>query len=118
MADHDTEDAVMEERLKSALWYHIGQIVDHETLQTNNNATPQFIGALTELVWAQIASSSKDLETFAKHANRFQINTDDVLLLARRNEGLESLLRGYVDELRAQGKPNGKAPAGKGARKR
>jgi len=45
-------------------------------------------------------NSAKDLEAFAKHAGRTQINSDDVLLLARRNEGLESLLRGFLDELR------------------
>ncbi|KAF2096695.1 hypothetical protein NA57DRAFT_58593 [Rhizodiscina lignyota] len=113
-----------EERLKSALWYSIGQVVDHETLNSLSlsgsvhNATPQFIGALTELVWAQIASAGKDLENFAKHAGRSTIQTDDVLLLARRNEGLESLLRSYVDQTRAtegrgtsgaaKGKPKGR----------
>lgn len=43
-----------QKRLKSALWYAIGQIVDEESLKRSRNATPQFIGALTEMVWAQI----------------------------------------------------------------
>jgi hypothetical protein len=42
------------QRLKSALWLSIGKIVDEETIQLGANATPQFIGALTEMVWAQI----------------------------------------------------------------
>lgn len=42
------------QRLKSALWYRIGKIVDDETLKLGVNATPQFIGSLTELTWAQI----------------------------------------------------------------
>lgn len=42
------------QRLKSALWLSIGKIVDEETIQLGVNATPQFIGALTEMVWAQI----------------------------------------------------------------
>lgn len=42
------------QRLKSALWFSVGKIVDEETLRLGVNATPQFIGALTELVWAQI----------------------------------------------------------------
>lgn len=57
------------QRLKAALWYSIGQIVDDETLKHSCgsiNATPQFIGALMELVWAQIETASKDLESFAK----------------------------------------------------
>jgi centromere protein S len=107
------------QRLKSALWYSVGQIIDHDTLTSNTNATPQFIVALMEMAWVQIGmlptslslfptqylirdaeNSAKDLEAFAKHAGRTQINTDDVLLLARRNDGLESLLRGFLDELR------------------
>jgi len=42
------------QRLKSALWLSIGKIVDEETIKLGVNATPQFIGALTEMVWAQI----------------------------------------------------------------
>jgi len=42
------------QRLKSALWLSIGKIVDDETLKLGVDATPQFIGALTEMVWAQI----------------------------------------------------------------
>ena len=42
------------QRLKAALWFSIGKIVDEETLKLGINATPQFIGALTEMVWAQI----------------------------------------------------------------
>lgn len=44
----------MMQRLKAALWFAIGKIVDEETLEIGVNATPQFIGALTEMVWAQI----------------------------------------------------------------
>lgn len=65
-----------------------------------------------------IENSSKDLESFAKHAGRTQINADDVLLLARRNEGLESLLRTYVEELRkSNGGGNAKGKARAGGRK-
>ena len=57
----------MIQRLKSALWYSIGSTIDAISLEQNINATPQFIGALTELVWTQIANSSQDLERFAKY---------------------------------------------------
>ena len=56
---------------------------------------------------------AKDLESFAKHAGRSQITTDDVMLLARRNEGLEAVLRSYVEDLRQKSG----APAKKGRRK-
>jgi hypothetical protein len=48
---------ISKQRLKAALWYAVGQIVDEESLSRNRNATPQFIGALTELVWTQIGRS-------------------------------------------------------------
>ncbi|PYI32595.1 apoptosis-inducing TAF9-like domain 1 family protein [Aspergillus indologenus CBS 114.80] len=97
-----TEEAGLEERLKSALWLAIGRIVDEETIKLGINATPQFIGALTELVWAQIETVSQDLESFSKHAGRSTVNVTDVLLLARRNEGLESILRAFVEQMRDQ----------------
>jgi centromere protein S len=49
-----------------------------------------------------LESISRDLESFAKHAGRTQISTDDVMLLARRNEGLEALLRSYVEKIRKE----------------
>ncbi|ORY12366.1 kinetochore component CENP-S-domain-containing protein [Clohesyomyces aquaticus] len=97
-----------EEELKSALWYSIGQYIDEETIEQNINTTPQFIGALTELVYSQIENTSRDLETFAKHAGRKQITMDDVMLLSRRNEGLETLLRQKMDEIIAS---DGRPPA-------
>ncbi len=116
------------QRLKSALWYSIGQFVDDALLADELNATPQFIGALTELVYTQIgmsvlliviiattphhlplscinshrpANTSRDLETFSRHAGRRAINTDDVMLLTRRNEALEDILRQELDRMKA-----------------
>ncbi|KAL2044213.1 hypothetical protein N7G274_002918 [Stereocaulon virgatum] len=96
----ESEDQALDERLKSALWFSIGKIVDEETLKLGVNATAQFIGALTEMVWAQIENVSTDLENFAKHARRSTISTEDVMLLSRRNEGLEAVLKAYVDKQR------------------
>jgi len=42
------------EELKSALWYSVGQTVDAVSIEQDLNATPQFIGALSEMLWAQI----------------------------------------------------------------
>lgn len=33
-----------------------------------------------------------------RHAGRSTISTDDVMLLARRNEGLEVVLKSYVEK--------------------
>lgn len=100
------EDEALEERLKAALWFSIGKIVDEETLKLGVNATPQFIGALTEMLWAQIENVSEDIQAFAKHAGHETISAEDVMLLARRNEGLETILRKYLDQrLAARGQP-------------
>jgi centromere protein S len=99
-AHPDVDPAVLKDKLKSALWFHIGKIVDEETLKLGVNATPHFIGSLVELVWTQIESAAIDLESFAGHANRSTIKTDDVLLLARRNEGLDEILRNEVKKLK------------------
>ncbi|KAF1999097.1 hypothetical protein P154DRAFT_523506 [Amniculicola lignicola CBS 123094] len=113
--ESDPVDAETIERLKSALWYSIGQYVDEQCLQQNLNATPQFIGALTELVWTQISNSCLDLENFAKHAGRKVVKTDDVMLLARRSEPLENLLRDYLQKMQAkEGRPAEGAKKGKG----
>ncbi|KAJ9501539.1 MHF histone-fold complex component [Exophiala xenobiotica] len=95
----ESEAETLQKKLRSALWFQIGKIVDEESINLGVNATPQFIGSLMELVWAQIANAAIDLESFAKHAGRTTIRTDDVMLLSRRNEGLETILRKELKKL-------------------
>ncbi|KAI0119909.1 kinetochore component CENP-S-domain-containing protein [Nemania sp. FL0031] len=95
MADKPDED--VRERLKAALWFAVGKMVDEETLRRNRNVTPQFIGALTELAWTQIENVALDLESFSRHAGRSTVTTDDVLLLARRNNDLHGIIKDFVD---------------------
>lgn len=111
MADQDAED--VRERLKAALWFAVGKMVDDESLRRNRNATPQFIGALTEMVWTQIENVAIDLESFSRHAGRTTVTTDDVLLLARRNADLHGIIKDFVDEQKAA-----KVSKGKGKSKR
>ncbi|KAJ9130036.1 hypothetical protein NKR19_g10069 [Coniochaeta hoffmannii] len=99
MADDGEDDT--RERLKAALWFAIGKMADEETLKRNRNATPQFIGSLTELVMAQIEAVAIDLESFSRHAGRTTVTTDDVLLLARRNEDLHGIIKDFVDQQKA-----------------
>ncbi|KAK3904303.1 kinetochore component CENP-S-domain-containing protein [Staphylotrichum tortipilum] len=97
----DAEDDEVRERLKEALWFSIGKIVDQESLARNCNATPQFIGALTDMVWQQIDNVARDLESFSQHAGRTTVTTDDVLLLARRNQDLHGVIKDVVDREKA-----------------
>ncbi|WZH45063.1 kinetochore component CENP-S-domain-containing protein [Fusarium acuminatum] len=117
----DTTGDEDRERLKAALWYAVGQIVDEESLRRNRNATPQFIGALTELVWTQIGTSqytpknvATDLESFSNHAGRSTVTTDDVLLLARKNPDLHQIMKEFVDQAKAEkGTSKGRGGASK-----
>ncbi|KAK4191677.1 kinetochore component CENP-S-domain-containing protein [Podospora australis] len=108
----DKSDEEIKERLKSALWFAIGKMVDDESLRRNRNATPQFIGALNELVWTQIENVAIDLESFSRHAGRTTVTTDDVLLLARRNQDLYNIIKDVVDKEKAA--KASKAVKGKG----
>ncbi|EFX01389.1 apoptosis-inducing taf9-like domain protein [Grosmannia clavigera kw1407] len=97
-----------EQELKAALWSVVGEMVDQESIKQNRNTTPQFIGALADMVWTQIESVALDLESFSRHAGRSTVTTDDVLLLARRNGDLHDLLKEQVDELQAARAKKGK----------
>ncbi|KAJ4368790.1 MHF histone-fold complex component [Neocucurbitaria cava] len=113
MTSNDTAAAEREERLKSALWYTIGTYIDNSTISSHLNATPQFTGALTELIYTQIANTARDLETFANHAGRKVIGVDDVMLLTRRNDALEVMLRQELERIRAaEGRTADGAPEG------
>jgi centromere protein S len=135
-----SQDEALMERLKASLWFSIGKIVDEETTRLNTTATPQFIGAMTEMVWAQIGISplflhplitlllssqclanangkenvAQDLESFSRHAGRTTVTTDDVLLITRRNEALQTIMTDFIDKEKA-GKEREKGAKGKGA---
>ncbi|KAK9465704.1 kinetochore component CENP-S-domain-containing protein [Lipomyces arxii] len=94
-----SDDPQLRERLKSAIWYTVGKIVDEECLHLDDNATPQYIAALTELVYSQAILLAKDVESFAHHAKRKTVATDDVIMVCRRNEGLKEIMEEFVADL-------------------
>lgn len=44
---------------------------------------------------------AQDLESFAKHAGRLTVTTDDVLLITRRNEALHDIMKDFIDKDKA-----------------
>jgi centromere protein S len=54
MAPLPIDDRGKEERLKAALWYSVGQTIDAIGLAHDINASPHFIGAMSEMLWSQI----------------------------------------------------------------
>ncbi|KAJ5924567.1 MHF histone-fold complex component [Penicillium verhagenii] len=87
------------ERLKTELFECISKIVDDETLTLNVTATPQFTNALLELAWSHMESAIVDVEAFAKHAGRSTVTPADVLMLCRRNDGLNQTMKTYLEHL-------------------
>ena len=49
-----------------------------------------------------VGTAATDLESFAKHGKRSTVQTDDVMLLARRNDGLEQILKEAVEKLKKE----------------
>ncbi|KAJ6164700.1 Histone-fold [Penicillium chermesinum] len=111
-----TQEPSLEERMKAALWFYVGKIVDEETLRLGTTATNQFTAGLTEIsenvvspTWLPygeaniyLEGASLDIEAFAKHAGRSTVQTSDVLMLGRRNEGLDQILRAFVESQETQ----------------
>ncbi|KAK9385485.1 kinetochore component CENP-S-domain-containing protein [Lipomyces mesembrius] len=95
-------DSELRQRLKSALWYTVGKIVDEECLQLSANVTPQYIAALTELVYTQAVTLATDIESFAHHAGRKVVSTEDVLMMCRRNDGLKEVLEEFAEDLESK----------------
>ena len=46
-------------------------------------------------------SVAQDIEAFSKHAGRKTATGDDAMLLCRRNEELESILKTYREDLQS-----------------
>ncbi|KAJ5256822.1 apoptosis-inducing TAF9-like domain 1 family protein [Penicillium angulare] len=94
------------ERLKTALCDSIVKIVQEETLKLEATATPQFVNALLEVAWSHLETTIADVEAFSRHAGRSTITPADVLMLCRRNEGLNQTLRSYQEHLEIERQEN------------
>jgi centromere protein S len=75
----------------------------------------QLLAELTRLF--SVGNVAQDLESFASHAGRRTIKTDDVMLLTRRNEGLETILKDFVEKLKVRNE-NAKRAGGAAGKKR
>lgn len=78
-------------------------------------ARPPYVQSdISEILTRRPAENvATDLESFSRHAGRTTITTDDVLLLARRNQDLHSVIKDFVDrgkaaKARAKAKGKGK----------
>jgi histone H3/H4 len=96
MKQLSTEEKQVASQLKAKLWYTVSRMVEEEGVVP---VTPKFVAALVELVYTQTLQLGEDLELFARHAGRKTVTPADVLMVARRNEDLASILREYLGVL-------------------
>lgn len=59
-----------------------------------------FFHILTCLIFVENVAT--DLESFSNHAGRSTVTTDDVLLLARKNPDLHDIIKGFIDQAKAE----------------
>ncbi|KAJ7392308.1 Centromere protein S [Desmophyllum pertusum] len=95
LEDEEYEALAYQQLLKAALHYTVGRICEKEGGESGLQFSRRFIAALTETTFKQCESFATDLELFAKHAKRTQINCDDVQLLARKS----SALAAHIDDM-------------------
>lgn len=74
------------------MWLSIGKIVDEETVKLGINATPQFIGALTEMVWAQIGIALPP-EKGGKNFRKKCTFADSINVIETASQDLESFAK-------------------------
>ncbi|KAI8057300.1 centromere protein S [Syncephalis plumigaleata] len=86
------------QQLKAAIWYTVGKICHSHESKIQLTITPQFIAALSEIVYYHMVRLGKDLEMFAQHAGRNMIKVDDVKLCARRNPEMAHFIQQMIDE--------------------
>ncbi|XP_062517913.1 centromere protein S-like [Corticium candelabrum] len=96
------EDLEYRQRLKAAVHYTVGKICEEVTLSgfaaSGTKFSRQYIAMLSETTFKQCETLATDLESFAKHARRSTVNSEDVKLSARRNESLRQHIESMADE--------------------
>lgn len=99
LEEEEYEALAYQQRLKAALHYTVGRICEKAGEESGLQFSRRFIAALTETTFKQCESFATDLELFAKHGKRTQINSDDVQLLARKSSTLAAHMEGLCKEL-------------------
>ncbi|CAG8489560.1 9051_t:CDS:2 [Acaulospora colombiana] len=80
----------------------VRDICNQEAKILNVTPTSNFISSLADLVYEHVETTGSLLEDFAHHAKRNTIAMEDVKLLARRNEDLETLINDFAENLEKQ----------------
>uniref|UniRef100_A0A915I9S2 Centromere protein S n=1 Tax=Romanomermis culicivorax TaxID=13658 RepID=A0A915I9S2_ROMCU len=103
LESHDSDEKVIEERLKTAIHYVVSKKCEEISKEQGiEKFAPTFVASLTECVFAVSKEWSSDLEAFANHAKRSTINFDDFKLLTRKNCDLQNIVQKHIDRKQEQ----------------
>ncbi|EGC36905.1 hypothetical protein DICPUDRAFT_150540 [Dictyostelium purpureum] len=81
------------DKVKQAIHFSVAKISEEKSDELNCSISNEVVSSLSELVYSITKDIiAKDLITFARHAGRNTIETNDVKVLARRNEHLKDIL--------------------------
>ena len=72
-------------------------------ISTNSKRLHPLLGSEPKLLANSYSENvAIDLESFSRHAGRTKVNTDDVLLVTRRNDDLQAIIRDFIDKEKAK----------------
>ena len=84
------------EQVKLVVYLMVAEIVEQKFRQMPGvKPTPTFVAALVELVYNQVMALGMDLEMFARHASRTEIEKSDVYMVTRKNPVLTKALHDF-----------------------
>ncbi|MED6169357.1 MHF histone-fold complex component [Stylosanthes scabra] len=100
--EHDSEAKLLRDRFRlSAI-----SIAESEARKSGMEISKVVVSCVADLAFKFTEGLAKDLEMFARHANRKCVNMEDVILSAHRNEHMSSYLRTFSNDLKAKDPPS------------
>ncbi|KPI99307.1 Centromere protein S [Papilio xuthus] len=90
------ENLTKSQKLRASLHRDVQAICKETCHNLGLDITKPSMEVIAELVYKKLSIYALDLEAFAKHAKRSTINSDDVLLLVRRNPSLKAHMSGLI----------------------
>ncbi|KAK1259242.1 hypothetical protein QJS04_geneDACA021790 [Acorus gramineus] len=108
-SDTEREDDIEKaELLKDRFRLSAISIIQNEAKKHDMEASEAVVSCIADLAFKFSEQLAKDLELFARHANRKSVNMEDVILSAHRNEDLAASLRSFSQEMKAKDPQIGK----------
>ncbi|XP_058092933.1 protein MHF1 homolog [Magnolia sinica] len=102
--DDDERKEILKDRFRLSLI----SIAESEAKKYGMEISAPVMTCISDLTFKFTEQLAKDLELFARHANRKSVNVEDVILSAHRNEHVATSLRSFADEMKGKEPQNDK----------